>query len=180
LVAAVLIKLTDPGPILYRGRRVGRSGDVFRMYKFRTMVVDADRLGSSSTAADDQRITPVGRWLRRWKLDELPQLLNVLSGEMSVVGPRPQVEWDVARYTEVERRLLAVRPGMTDWASIRFRNEGAILDGQDDVDEAYDRLIRPTKLELGLRYVDEASPLTDLRIVVSTVAALFGRDPRLP
>lgn len=176
VVVAVLIKLEDGGPVLYRGRRVGESGRVFTMYKFRSMVVNAETLGSSSTTASDDRVTRVGKVIRRHKVDELPQFLNVLKGDMSVVGPRPQVEWDVARYDDDERRLLSVRPGLTDWSSIKFRDEAAILDGQGDPDEAYDRLIRPEKIRLGLRYVDHASLGTDLRIVAATLRAMVGRS----
>ena len=168
------IKREDGGPVLYRGVRVGRGGRPFAMLKFRSMVVDAARLGGDSTAADDPRLTETGRMLRRWKLDELPQLVNVLRGEMSLVGPRPQVEWDVRRYTADEMRLLDVRPGITDWASIAFRNEGEILAGRPDPDLAYDELIRPRKIQLGLAYVESRSMLTDLRILGLTALAVLG------
>jgi lipopolysaccharide/colanic/teichoic acid biosynthesis glycosyltransferase len=147
------------------------------MLKFRTMVVDAARRGGDSTAADDPRLTRTGRWLRRWKLDELPNLVNVLRGEMTLVGPRPQVEWDVARYTARERHLLDVRPGITDWASIAFRNEGDIIAG-DDPDRAYDELVRPRKIELGLAYVEHRGFGTDLRILLLTALAVVGH-PRI-
>ena len=171
--AALRIKLEDGGPVFYRGLRVGRGGERFAMLKFRSMVTDAARLGGSSTADDDPRLTRIGRFLRRWKLDELPQLLNVLRGEMSLVGPRPQVAWDVERYTDRERRLLDVRPGVTDWASVLFRNEGAILAGHIDVDRAYDELIRPRKIALGLRYVEHRSLRTDLGILWLTAWAVL-------
>lgn len=179
VVLAVWVRSEDDGPALYRGLRVGLNGQPFLMYKFRTMVIEADRIGGPSTANDDPRLTRVGTFLRRWKLDELPQFLNVIRGEMSIVGPRPQVVEDVARYTEDDRRLLSVRPGITDWASIRFRDEGAILEGLDP-DEGYDRLIRGEKLALGLHYVETASLRTDLRIVVETAKCLVGREPVLP
>ena len=147
LVCTFLIR-ADGSPALYRGKRVGMNGVLFDMLKFRTMVPDADRIGPDSTANDDPRITKTGAFLRRYKLDELPQLLNVLKGDMSLVGPRPQMEFDVALYTSDERRLLSVRPGITDYASIRFRNEGEILRGEADPDEAYARLIRPEKIRL--------------------------------
>ncbi len=174
-LAAVAIWLEDRGPVLYRGTRVGRFGRPFVMYKFRTMVRDAELVGGSSTSDADPRLTRVGRFLRAHKLDELPQLLNVLQGTMSVVGPRPQVQWDVDRYTADERRLLEVKPGITDWSSIRFRNEGQILQNEQDPDEAYDRLIRPEKIRLGLEYVGSASLETDFRIVGQTIRALFSR-----
>jgi lipopolysaccharide/colanic/teichoic acid biosynthesis glycosyltransferase len=166
--AALRIKLSDGGPILYRGVRVGRHGVPFEMLKLRTMVVDAERLGGDSTPADDPRVTKIGHFLRRWKLDEIPQFWNVLRGEMSLVGPRPQVVSDVERYTPEERHLLDVRPGITDWASIQFPDEGGILVGHPDPGQAYDRLIRPQKIELGLRYVQNASLSTDLRILFET------------
>jgi len=167
------VRREDGGPALYRGDRIGRHGARFRMFKFRTMVVNAANLGGPSTAEDDPRLTEWGRTLRRWKLDELPQLGNVLLGDMSLVGPRPQVEPEVLGYTDNERRLLDVRPGITDWASIRFRDEGAILAGHGDPDEAYNRLIRPKKIELGLRYVDEAGFSTDLGILGRTLSCLI-------
>jgi lipopolysaccharide/colanic/teichoic acid biosynthesis glycosyltransferase len=164
----------DGGPVLYRGVRVGRGGATFPILKFRTMVVDAAARGGDSTANDDPRVTRTGRFLRRWKLDELPQFLNVLRGDMSLVGPRPQVVWDVQRYTAEERRLLDVRPGITDWASIRYRHEGQILAGRPDADLAYDELIRPGKIELGLAYVRNRSMAVDLRILELTALAVLG------
>lgn len=180
IAVGIAIKLDDGGPILYRGTRVGVGGTPFNMLKFRSMVIDADRLGGPSTPDGDSRLTRPGRFIRRWKLDELPQLLNVVRGEMSLVGPRPQVPEEVARYDDNERQLLTVLPGITDWASIRFRDEGSILAGQDDPDHAYDQLIRPEKSRLGLLYVREASVATDLRILRETARALLGREPRLP
>jgi lipopolysaccharide/colanic/teichoic acid biosynthesis glycosyltransferase/GNAT superfamily N-acetyltransferase len=174
LTAAWRIKREDGGPILYRGTRIGRYGEPFAMLKFRSMVIDAARLGGPSTADDDPRLTRTGRFLRRWKLDELPQMINVLTGDMSLVGPRPQVPSDVRRYTSDEMRLLDVRPGVTDWASIVFHDEGTILAGHDDVDQAYDDLIRPGKIALGLAYVEHRSFGTDLRILVLTALALIG------
>lgn len=174
LVLAVLVKREDGGPVLYRATRVGKDGRPFRMNKFRTMVVNADRIGGPNTADDDPRLTRIGKTLRRYKLDELPQFWNVLTGEMSLVGPRPEVPEYVARYTEEERALLRVRPGITDWASIRFRNEGEILRGSDDPEEAYFRLIRPEKVRLGLEYVRHHNLLTDLRILLLTAQIALG------
>ena len=152
-VVALAIKLDSPGQVFYRGLRAGRHGQPFRIFKFRTMVMNAHNLGGPSSSADDPRITRVGDFLRRYKLDELPQLLNVLKGEMSLVGPRPEVVEEVALYTDEEKRLLGVRPGITDWASIRFRNEGEILRGSVDPHAAYREKIRPEKIRLGLEYV---------------------------
>jgi len=172
--AAWRIKREDGGPVLFRGERIGVGGRPFGMLKFRSMRVDAARTGGSSTAHDDPRLTAAGRMLRRWKLDEWPQFYNVLRGDMSLVGPRPQVAWDVRRYTERERLLLTVRPGITDWASIVFRDEGGILAGHADPDEAYDELIRPRKIALGLAYVQNRSLRTDLEILALTAAAVLG------
>jgi lipopolysaccharide/colanic/teichoic acid biosynthesis glycosyltransferase len=144
------IRLDSSGPIFYRGVRAGRSGKPFRIFKFRTMVANADKIGGPSSAADDPRITKAGNFLRRYKLDELPQLINVFTGDMSLVGPRPEVMQEVHLYTEAERRLLDVRPGITDWSSIRFRNEGEILRGSADPHETYRQQIRPEKIRLGL------------------------------
>jgi len=178
LLIAVLIKLDDGGPVLYRGVRIGRAGVPFRICKFRTMVMNADRLGGPSTPDDDPRITKPGRWLRRSKLDELPQLLNVMSGKMSFVGPRPEVAREVALYSDEERALLRVRPGITDWASIRFRDEGAILRGATDPHETYRRVIRPEKMRLALEYVRTASLATDVQILLATLRAVVGGGPR--
>jgi len=170
---ALLIKLDSPGPVFYRGVRAGRFGKPFRIFKFRTMVMNADKIGGPSSAADDPRITRVGQFLRRYKLDELPQLLNVAKGEMSLVGPRPEVLQEVLLYTEEEKRLLEVRPGITDWASIRFRNEGEILRGSADPHAAYREKIRPEKIRLGLEYVERRSFLTDCKIIASTLKAIL-------
>ncbi len=184
VAVAIAVKFQDGGPIWYRGERVGLGGRPFRILKFRTMVPDAERVGASSTADDDPRITGVGRWLRRAKLDELPQLVNVLVGDMSLVGPRPQVPWAVALYAEEDKQLLSVRPGMTDYASIRFSNEGEILRGSADPDGDYLRIIAPEKIRLGLQYVESHSLMTDLRILLATARVVAGADPekvlRLP
>ncbi len=176
LLIAALIKLEDAGPVLYRGERVGKNKRPFRMLKFRTMVVNAEKLGASSTSDDDSRITKTGRFLRRCKLDELPQLINVFKGEMSLVGPRPQVKWAVELYSENEKRLLSVRPGITDYASIRFRNEGEILKGSTDPDRDYLEKIAPEKIRLGLLYVDSASIITDMKIILLTLGTLLGLE----
>jgi lipopolysaccharide/colanic/teichoic acid biosynthesis glycosyltransferase len=175
----VAIKLDSPGPVFYRGERVGRHGRSFRLFKFRSMVV-GDGTGPSTTTDQDPRITRVGRVLRQYKLDELPQLLNVLSGDMSLVGPRPQVGWAVDRFTTEERAILNVRPGITDWASIRFHNEGEIIaaSGDPDPDRAYLRLIHPEKTRLQLEYVRRRGFLVDLRIIADTLATLV--QTRLP
>jgi lipopolysaccharide/colanic/teichoic acid biosynthesis glycosyltransferase len=176
LLAAIawLVKREDGGPILYSGRRVGQRGRPFRMHKFRTMVVNADRLGGSSTADDDPRMTRVGLRLRKHKLDELPQLINVVRGEMSLVGPRPEVQQFVDLLSAEERAILDVPPGITDWASLWNCDEGALLAGADDPDRVYLEQIRPTKLQLQLEYVRTRSIRTDLRILALTALKLVG------
>lgn len=170
---ALGVKLSSSGPVFYRGVRVGLHGRVFRIFKFRTMVANADAIGGPSTADDDPRITRIGRRLRKYKLDELPQLLNVLAGDMSLVGPRPEVPAEVATYNEEQRQLLTVRPGITDYASLKFRNEGEILKGASDAHRAYRELIQPEKIRLGLEYVRHPSFGTDLRILFLTLKAIL-------
>jgi len=172
LSVAVIIKKNDGGPIFYRGERTGFMEAPFRIYKFRTMAVDAEKFGGASTADDDARITPVGRFLRKYKLDELPQLINVLKGEMSIVGPRPEVKLYTDMFTAEEKAILTVRPGITDWASIWNADEGAILAGATDPDLAYQELIRPMKLKLQLKYVRERSFWVDLKIIFLTLLAV--------
>jgi len=174
-VIALLIRLDSPGPALYRGTRVGLWGKPFKMLKFRTMVVNADKIGGPSTADDDPRVTRVGRFLRNYKLDELPQLINVLRGDMSLVGPRPEVQHYVDMFTEEEKAILSVRPGVTDWASLWNSDEGAILAGAEDPEQAYMELIRPTKLRLQLKYVRERSFGVDLQIILKTLEAVVLR-----
>jgi len=173
LALAVWIKTTSRGPVLYSAPRVGLGGRPFRMYKFRTMVLDADRIGGSSTPADDPRITPVGRQLRRHKLDELPQLFNVMAGDMSLVGPRPQVQWAVDLYSTEERHVLTVPSGITDYASLRFPDEGEILRTSTDPDRDYMEKIHPEKMRLSLEYVRKRSFRTDLSILAGTLAAIL-------
>jgi lipopolysaccharide/colanic/teichoic acid biosynthesis glycosyltransferase len=173
LSIAVKIMAEDGRPVFYRGERVGLDGRIFRIFKFRTMVLDADKVGGPSTSGDDPRITETGNLLRKFKLDELPQLINVLIGDMSIVGPRPEVKRYTDLYTAEEKAILSVRPGITDWASIWNSDEGAILAGAKDPDKAYEELIRPTKLKMQLRYVRQQSFLTDLKIIFLTALAIL-------
>jgi lipopolysaccharide/colanic/teichoic acid biosynthesis glycosyltransferase len=173
LTIAILIKREDGGPVFYRGVRVGRYGKPFRIFKFRTMVLNAEKLGGPSTADDDPRITKVGKFVRKFKLDELPQLLNVLKGEMSFVGPRPEVQMYVDMFTEEEKAILSVRPGITDWASIWNPDEGAILAGSPDPEKTYMETIRPEKIRLQLKYVRERSFWNDLKIIAQTIIAII-------
>ncbi len=179
LVAALLIWLQDFHSPLYIPWRVARGGGKFRMIKLRSMVHRADTTGVSSTAGDDPRITGLGRTIRRFKLDELPQLWNVLVGDMSLVGPRPNVESETRAYTAAERHLLDARPGITDMASIAFADEAEILRGSADPDLAYNQLIRPWKSRLGLLYVDKASFGLDVRLLMLTALTLTNRRAAL-
>lgn len=158
----------------YVAPRVGAGGRMFKMVKLRSMVKNADRAGVDSTSATDQRITPVGHFIRRFKLDEITQLWNVLRGDMTLVGPRPNVKRETDLYTKVERRLLDVPPGITDFSSIVFADEGDILKDQADPDIAYNQLIRPGKSELGLFYVDHHSLRVDIQLCWLTAFAALG------
>jgi lipopolysaccharide/colanic/teichoic acid biosynthesis glycosyltransferase len=177
-IIGIMIKRDSPGPVFYRGERVGRYGKPFRIFKFRTMVVDAEQRGGSSTGDDDPRITRIGRVLRKYKIDELPQFINVFLGQMSLVGPRPEVKRFVDMYNDKEKAILTVRPGITDWASIWNSDEGSVLEGSDDPDRAYAELIRPEKIRLQLKYVTERSFLVDLQILFETVLKLFAQSTR--
>lgn len=178
LAVGVLIKLDSRGPVFYRGTRVGRRGVPFRIFKFRTMIPDAERKGGYSSADDDPRITRIGKFLRKCKLDELPQLINILTGEMSFVGPRPEVQHYVDLFSEQEKEILTVRPGMTDWASLWNSDEGAILAGSADPEKTYFEQIRPEKIRLQLEYVRKRSLATDIRILIQTVAVVVFRQSR--
>ncbi len=177
LAIALLIKREDGGPVFYRGLRVGRWGKPFRVYKFRTMVVNAERVGGPSTAERDPRITRLGKALRKYKLDELPELINVLVGEMSIVGPRPEVPQYIAMLSEEESEILDLRPGITDWATLWNSDEGAVLAESADPDRAYLEKIRPTKLRLQLEYARKHTLLVDLSIVARTLVAIVLRKP---
>lgn len=178
--AMIAVWLQDHHSPFYVASRAGLGGAPFRMVKLRSMRIFADTTGVMSTAGGDPRITAVGRFVRRWKLDELTQLWNVLKGDMSLVGPRPQVVQDVALYTSEERRMLNVRPGITDMASIVFADEGEILRGAVDPDLRYNQIIRPWKSRLALLYVDRGpSVKLDLRIVWLTVLTILARPRAL-
>lgn len=172
------IRREDGGPVFYRGERVGLHGKTFRIFKFRTMVVNAEKLGGPSTPDDDHRITRIGRTLRKYKLDELSQLLDVFLGQMSLVGPRPEVKRYTDMFTTEEKAILEVRPGITDWASIWNPDEGSLLAGAEDPDKAYLELIRPTKLKLQLHYARGQSLWTDLKIIFLTLLAVINPQGR--
>jgi len=170
---ALAIKIDDPGPVFYRQVRVGRDGKPFRIFKFRTMIVDADKKGLQITVGRDNRITRMGALLRKTKLDELAQLINVFVGEMSFVGPRPEVPKYVDMYTPYQRQVLLVRPGITDYASIAYRNENDMLEGAEDPERMYIDVIMPAKIELNMKYLREISPLADIRLILSTIVAVI-------
>jgi lipopolysaccharide/colanic/teichoic acid biosynthesis glycosyltransferase len=174
LAIALWVKLDSPGPVFYRGKRAGRDNHPFGIFKFRAMVVDADKRGGSSTSGDDPRVTRSGQFIRRYKIDEVSQLLNVVAGDMSLVGPRPEILSYTNQYEGDYREILSVRPGITDWASIWNADEGAVLAGAPNPDLAYEKLIQPTKLKLQLRYVRERNFWTDIRIIFYTIRRLVN------
>ncbi len=169
--AAMAVKLTSPGPALFRQSRVGREGRPFPILKFRSMRVGAS--GPSITAGGDGRITRVGRLLRRSKIDELPQLWNVLAGDMSLVGPRPELQRYVERFPADYARILSIRPGITDYAALEYRDEESVLATSPDPEAAYVQVVLPAKIRLYHRYLDEMSLTTDLTLVLRTLAAVL-------
>ena len=173
LLIALAIWIDDPGPVFYRQVRVGRNGKTFRIFKFRSMVMDADKKGLAITVGRDSRITRVGAVLRKTKLDELAQLLNVFLGQMSFVGPRPEVPKYVELYTPYQRQVLLVRPGITDYASIAYRNENDLLAGAPNPEAMYIEQIMPDKIELNMKYLREISPLADIRLILKTIVAVI-------
>lgn len=175
LAAAIAVRLSSPGPIFFRQLRVGRNNRLFHILKFRTMFVDADQIGPLITSRDDHRVTRIGAFLRRTKLDEFPQLINVVRGDMSLVGPRPQVPRFVCRFPDEYRDVvLAVRPGITGPTQIKFRNEEDLLAGQKDSEQFYVRELLPVKCQMDAEYVQRQSLGYDVRVVCET-AAIFMR-----
>lgn len=174
-LACLLIWLQDFSSPFYVAPRVGKNEKIFHMVKLRSMVVNADKTGVDSTSADDKRITPIGHFVRRYKLDEFTQLWNVLQGDMSLVGPRPNVQREIETYTSVEKKLLSFKPGITDLSSIVFSDEGEILKGHTNPDLAYEQLIRPWKSRLGLVYVENQNLFLDIRLIILTVIAIISR-----
>lgn len=172
LVVPILIKSDSKGPVFFKQRRIGKDGKQFNIYKFRTMVQDADKLGSLITAENDQRITALGKLLRRYEIDELPTLINVLKGDMSIVGPRPEVPKYLHHYDRKYRAILSVRPGITDLGTLSFRDEAKYLNAQN-YEEIYEKKILPQKLDLYLEYVHNKTFLFDLRIILKTIALVL-------
>lgn len=173
LLIAMAIRLTSPGPVLYRQTRMGQGLKPFAILKFRTMVVDADKLGLPLTAGADPRITPIGRFLRKSKLDELPQLINVVKGDMSIVGPRPEVPKYVELFPQEFAEILQLRPGLTDLASIKYRDEAALLAAAADPEHEYQTRVLPDKLELARQYVEHSSLRLDVWLILRTIARVL-------
>jgi len=173
---ALVIKLDSKGPAFFKQERVGRYGRIFKIYKFRTMVHKADKLGKQITIGEDNRITRVGRFIRKYKIDELPQLINVLKGEMSFVGPRPEVIKYVEKYTNYQRQVLMTKPGITDYASIEFRNESELLGQSSNPEEMYISEIMPRKIDLNMRYIRDMSIATDIKLIFQTLMKIASRQ----
>lgn len=175
LVLAVWIKSDSPGPVFYRQVRVGRGNKNFRLFKFRSMRPDSDKLGLITVGGHDPRVTRSGYYIRKYKLDEFPQLINVFVGDMSLVGPRPEVRKYVDLYTPEQLRVLNVRPGITSLASIRYRNENEILAKADDPDKAYVEQIMPDKIAIDLEYVENASLTNDIKLIFKTFGEIIRK-----
>lgn len=173
IVLIAAIKINSKGPSLYVQKRVGLNGRDFDLYKFRTMAVDSDKSGLLTVGGRDPRITSIGYYLRKFKLDEFPQLINVLKGEMSFVGPRPEVRKYVDLYNEKQEQVLSVRPGITDVASIKYKDENEILQGHEDPEEYYIRKIMPDKIEMNLEYLNDRSFLKDVKVILHTFFAIL-------
>jgi lipopolysaccharide/colanic/teichoic acid biosynthesis glycosyltransferase len=178
VVISILVKINDGGPIFYRSKRIGQNFKTFYLLKFRTMVVNAEKLGPLVTTGGDQRVTRIGKFLRSSKLDELPQLWNVLKGDLSLVGPRPEVEEYVSYYKEDYKEILKVKPGITDYAAIQFSNEEEILASFDDVEKAYIKDILPRKIKLYKTFLNETGFFTDIKIIFRTLWKLTFRRLR--
>jgi lipopolysaccharide/colanic/teichoic acid biosynthesis glycosyltransferase len=173
-IISVLILLDSQGGIIFKQSRVGKNNHDFYLYKFRSMYRNSDKKGLITTGSSDSRVTRAGRFLRKYKLDELPQLFNILKGDMSIVGPRPEVRKYVDLYTPEQQRVLSLRPGLTDYASLEYINEGELLAGAEDPETLYIREIMPAKLRLNLQYIDEKSAKTDFRIILETIGRIFS------
>lgn len=172
MLIAICIKLDSKGPVFFKQVRVGKNKKLFKIYKFRTMITDAEKLGKQITIGNDSRITKVGKFIRKCKLDELPQLINVFKGEMSLVGPRPEVPRYVDLYDEYQEQILLVQPGITDYASIEFRNENDILGKSSSPEETYIKDIMPTKIELNIKYIKNISLYEDIKLIMKTIKAI--------
>jgi lipopolysaccharide/colanic/teichoic acid biosynthesis glycosyltransferase len=173
IIASIAIKLDSKGKILFLQKRVGRYGKEFNIYKFRTMITDAEKIGKQITVGKDSRITKVGAFLRKFKIDELPQLFNVFKGDMSLVGPRPEVPKYVSLYNEEQRRVLEVRPGITDMASLRYKDENDILGNVENPEEYYINIIMKDKLNLNLEYIEKSNIFFDIYLIIKTIIKIL-------
>jgi len=180
LIIALIIVVSSPGGVFFRGIRVGRNGKPFRIFKFRSMVENAEGNGKWNVSEDDPRVTKIGRFLRKTKLDEFPQLINVFIGDMSLVGPRPELQYYVDMYTEEEKRILENKPGITDWASVFNFDQYIGFTDSEDPDQYYLHQVRPIKLKLQLYYCDHHSLGDDLRVLFFTVYKVITRSKRIP
>lgn len=169
LVICIIIKITSEGPILFKQNRVGINGKMFEIYKFRTMIVNAEKLGTQITIGEDKRITKIGKFLRKYKLDELPQLFNVFKGDMSLVGPRPEVPRYVDLYKGEQRAVLSVRPGITDYASLKYSDENDLLGTVENPEDYYINVIMQDKLKLNLQYINNNNIFRDIKIIIQTI-----------
>lgn len=174
ILVAILIKLNSKGPVFFRQVRVGKNNIDFKIFKFRTMRMDSDKLGLLTVGDKDPRVTKIGYFLRKYKLDEFPQLINVLIGDMSFVGPRPEVRKYVNYYSKEDMEILNVKPGITDYASIKYRNEAEIISQAIDPEKAYIEDIMPKKIELNRIYIDNYSVLTDVKIILKTFLSILS------
>ena len=170
----ILIKISSSGPVFYKQVRVGKNNKDFEIFKFRTMHVNADKKGLLTIGGRDPRVTSIGYYLRKFKLDELPQLINVFKGDMSFVGPRPEVRQFVNLYSEIQKKVLNVKPGITDLASIEFRNENEILSKEEDPNQYYIDNIMPKKLEINLKYIAQRNLLKDFTVIIKTIKVIFN------
>lgn len=180
IFVALLVIMTSKGGVFFRGERVGKNGEVFKIYKFRSMIVDSEGNGKWNISNKDPRLTKIGIFLRKTKLDELPQLINVLKGEMSLVGPRPELRYYVSKYKSNEIKILDLRPGITDWASIVNISQFEVFTKSIDPDEAYEKIIRPLKLELQIYYRENNSFFEDIKILILTLIKLIFKKTMLP
>ncbi|PJB18373.1 hypothetical protein CO116_00090 [Candidatus Falkowbacteria bacterium CG_4_9_14_3_um_filter_38_19] len=175
ILLTTLIKLDSPGSVFFRQERVGKNGRIFKIYKFRTMEKDAEKKGVHfTTPSTDPRITKIGRFLRKFYIDEIPQLINVLKGEMSLVGPRAEVPEIVTLYNEEQKKVLSVKPGMVDYASLEFRKEGEIMSSAENLYQTYTQKIMPEKLKLSLKYINEKSLWLDFKLIIKTLFRIIS------
>lgn len=179
IIISIIVSMDSKGGIFYSQHRVGKDKKSFILYKFRTMRNGADKHGLLTVGDNDKRVTKSGRWLRKYKIDELPQLFNILKGDMSFVGPRPEVSKYVDLYNDQQKEILSVKPGITDWASIKYIDENEILANVPDPEDYYIRYIMPSKAEINLKYVAEHNFWTDIKIILLTIRNVFFKDRQL-